>query len=221
MLTTADLLAALLLTAALTAFLEQRYRLLAACLALAGLTHETMLATIGALALPLLLRRRFRAVGWLALGSLPVLAWNAFVLWYLPPSGSTTGLFENFSWPGQGVVAKLSALAGGPFSVKWAYDAAAWVLLSLSLLRLTWLASTRSALHFLAPSAWVYLVLFLTSRMQIHGYHLDYLRVFAPGVLLLSLTARRPASARWTGIWMAAWGLCSLAFLLAYSTGRI
>ena len=73
LLTTSDLLAALLLALSLESCMDKRYKVLAVCYGLAALTHETMVVVIGSLTIPLLARKQWREAGTVLAGCIPAL----------------------------------------------------------------------------------------------------------------------------------------------------
>ena len=221
LLTTADLLASLFLTLALVAFTRKRYKSLALCYGLAILTHETMLAVIGSLAIPLLLSKQFRNAATMLLGCIPALLWNLFVLYRLPAAGSTTGILEDFTIPGAGIIEKFLSIAAGPVTAKWLFDSSAFVLLCATLGLLLLSVYFRRELRFALPCACVYAGFFILSRTPLLGYYVNFLRVYANVLLLLVISLACPLWPRAGRAVLAAWLAISVAFVTAYSRGLI
>ncbi|HOW98965.1 MAG TPA: hypothetical protein P5567_12900 [Kiritimatiellia bacterium] len=221
LLTTSELLAGLLFALALFCYGRERHGWTAVFFGLAGLTHETMLIVIGTLAFPLAGQRKWRAAGILALGSLPAVLWNLFILWKLPPAGSTTGLVASFSWPGAGIAQKVLTIARGPFSAKGLFDSATFLLLAVTfgLLVIAFLQERRS--RFILPCALAYLGFFTLSKMHLIAYYIDFLRVFSNAVFLLIPALAWGAGRRATSTLLLAWSACSAALVAAYSAGLI
>jgi len=221
LLTTADLLASLLLALALIAFTRKRYKSLALFYGLAALTHETMIAVVGSLAIPLLFDRHLRNAGTVLLGCVPAAAWNIAILLRLPSTGSTTGIAENFSTPGRGIIEKFQAIFAGPMSAKWLFDSSTFFLLCATLCLLILSALSRRTSGFAVPCSCVYLGFFLLAKMQILSYYLNFLRVFASVLLLLVVSLEDPLWPTARNTVMPAWAAVSVAFVGAYSLGLI
>jgi len=221
LLTTGDLQAAFFLTMALVAFEHRRYKSLALFCGLAALTHETMLAVIGSLAIPFLFNKQVRNVAAIVLGCLPALLWNVFVLCRLPAAGSTSGIVENFSCPGGGIHEKYLSILAGPVSAKWLFDSSAFLLLCATLCLLLLAAGFQRKLRFALPCVGAYAIIFALSKMQILSYYVDFLRVFSNVVLLLVISL---AVSLWPVVSravMLVWALFGAAFVIAFSMGAI
>ncbi|MBI3985490.1 MAG: hypothetical protein HY343_01095 [Lentisphaerae bacterium] len=221
LLTTADLLAALLLVLALSACIRKKYWEVAGWYALAALTHETLLVVIGSLAIPLLLNKRIKQAAILSLGAIPCLLWNLFVLIRIPAAGSTSGVFENFALPGKGIADKFFAVCQAPLGLKGLFDASAFAFLCLSFCLLMACAWRERRRAIVLPCALVYLGFFLFAKMQILSYYLDFLRVFAPALLLLVVGLAMDSKQRLIKPVLLVWSVVSLAFVGAYSLGFI
>ncbi len=221
LLTTSDLLAALLLALSLAAYMSKRYKVLALCYGLAALTHETMLVVIGSLAIPLLARRQWRDAVTLLTGCIPALVWNVFVLLHIPSDGSSSGIVENFAFPGSGIVAKLQAALSGPVSVKWLFDTSAFVMLCGTFCFLLISLRAKRRVHAILPCVTAYLGFFAISRMQILSYYLDFLRVYGGIVLLLVVSLQYAQWPRVTKAILLAWCALSIALVAAFSMKMI
>jgi hypothetical protein len=221
LLTTADLLASLFLTLAVVAFTRERYKSLAVWYGLAILTHETMLAVIGSLAIPLLFSRQFRNAATMLLGCVPALLWNLFVLYRIPSAGSTTGILEDFTIPGAGIIEKFLSIAAGPVTAKWLFDSSTFVLLCGTLVLLLLSVSFRRELRLALPCACVYAGFFILSKAPILGYYVNFLRVYGNVLLLFVISLACPLWPRAGRGVLAAWLAISVAFVTAYSRGLI
>jgi hypothetical protein len=221
LLTTSDLLAALLLALSLAAYTNARYRVLTLCYGLAALTHETMLVVIGSLAIPLLARRQWRDAVTVLTGCIPALLWNVFVFFHIPSDGSTSGFVENFAFPGAGIVDKLQAALSGPVSAKWLFDTSAFVLLCGTFCFLIFSLRTKWRLYAVVPCVSAYLGFFVLSRMQILSYYLDFLRVYGSVVLLLVVSLQYARWPRVTKAILLAWCALSSAIVAAFSMKMI
>lgn len=223
LLTTSDLLASLLLGLAIMAYIKDRYKAVAVLYALAALTHETMLIVIGSLALPLFFRHKWRAGLTVLAGAIPVCAWNLYILWRVPSGGSSTGILENFTLPGAGLIDKVIHMTTASVSIKWVFDSTSFLLLcAVFCLFIFKPRKSDPPLSVAVQScAWAYLCFFAISKMQILSYYVDFLRVYANviflAILLLPLKPRR----RWMMGILLTWGLFTLAFIAAYSSGLI
>lgn len=217
LLTTSDILASLLLVLALLAAVKERYGLLALCYALAALTHETMLVVVGTLAIPVVVRKQWRNSLVILVGALPAIIWNIFVLYAIPADGSTSGILENFAWPGAGILNKIQTIASDPISLKWIYDTTAFFLLCSTFGLLTLRLHRHQQRHVLLPCLCGYWFFLLLSRMQILSYYIDFLRVFGNVALLavLALDYQRWRTINGGLLW--AWAAMSVAFVCAYS----
>lgn len=221
LLTTSDLPASLLFALALAAYANKRYRIFALCYGLAALTHETMFAVIGSFAIPLLVRKQLRDAGTVIIGCIPALLWNAVVLWRIPPGGSTSGLVENFAFPGAGIIDKAQAVMAGPANAKWLFDSATFILLCGTFCLLIFSLRSVRGLRFALPCALVYLGFFVLSKMQILSYYIDFLRVYGNVSLLLALSLQCQPWPRTAKTVLLAWCAVSIAFVAAYSMGLV
>ncbi len=218
LLTTSDLLAAVLLALSLSLYMGNRYKALALCYGLAALTHETMLVVVGSLAIPLLARRQWRDAAMVLSGCIPALLWNAFVLWHLPFDGSTSGVVENFALPCAGIVDKLRAALSGPVSVKWLFDTSSFALLCATFCFLVVSPRVDRRLQAtLLPCLAAYLGFFALSRMQILSYYLNFLRVYGSAVLLLVVSLQGTRWPRVARAMLWAWCAMSMALVAAFS----
>ena len=217
LLTTSDLLAALLLALSLASYRGERYKGLAVCYGLAGLTHETMVVVIGSLTIPLLARKQWRETGTVLTGCIPAVLWNVFVLWRIPSAGSTSGIVESFAFPGAGIVDKVRVALAGPMNAKWLFDTSAFALLCGTFCFLIISLRSKHRLHAGLPCALAYLGFFVLSRMQILSYYLDFLRVYGSAVLLLVISLQYSRWPRVTKATLLVWCGFSIALVAAYS----
>jgi hypothetical protein len=221
LLTTSDLLAALLLSLSVLSYMNRRFKLLAVFYCLGALTHETMLLVIGALAVTLLAGKQWKNTFTVVMGCVPALLWNAFVLWRIPSEGSTSGLLENFSLPGAGIVAKVQACLAGPLNAKWLFDSSAFALLCVTFVLLIVSLRSRRGSHPVLPCALAYLGFFILSEMQILSYYLDFLRVYGSALFLLIVLLQGSPWPRVTRATLLVWCVFSAALVSAYSMNLI
>ena len=189
---TADLLGTTLFAATLVGIRLCRIGLASVTLCLACLTRETYLGVAVILILLELRRDASNALG-LILATVPALLWNALV--YVHIREGTSGIRETFGVPFAGILAKGQAILEGGLTIRNLYEAYAFGLLMMAALFLTvsmirtW--KQPAAVPF---SALPYLIILITSRMQIFGYFANYLRVFMDIFLVnILITLREPA----------------------------
>ncbi|OGV42070.1 MAG: hypothetical protein A2X46_05840 [Lentisphaerae bacterium GWF2_57_35] len=221
LLTTSDLMASLFLALTLLAFTRQRYKSAALWYGLAGLTHETMLAAAGALALPLLFNKQFRCAGAMLWGCIPVILWNLFVFYHVPSVGSTSGILENFTLPGAGLVQKFMSVSAGPFNAKWLFDSAVFLLLCATLGFLLLSTGARGGLRFALPCVLVYAAFFICARITVLAYYPNLLRVYANVLLLFVISLACPLWPKASRVVLLAWTALGVIFVTAYSQGLI
>ncbi len=189
---TADLLGTALFTATLVALRLRRNNLASVALCLACLTRETYLA-VGVILIVLELRHNSRNTLSLSLATVPALLWNALVYVYIQEG--TSGIRENFGIPFAGILAKVQAILEGGLTVKNLYEAYAFgLLMVVALLLAASMIRTRRQPAAVPFSGFPYLVVLITTKMQIFGYFANYLRVFMDMFLLnIFITQRKPS----------------------------
>ena len=220
LLTTSDLLAGLLLLLTLAAWLRNRFGLAALLYSLMILTHETMLLAGGGLMLCLLSRRNLRGTLLMSAGILPAVLWNLHVLRRIPAGEGTSGLTENFAWPGQGILEKMQSILTGAPDIKWLFDSGVFLFLGLTFLFVLFKSGPPQKSPFWGV-ALAYFCFFLISKMQILGYYLDFLRVFGGAVLMGVLAGCVTTMPRVHRLLLAFWTSASVAMVVLYSAGGI
>jgi hypothetical protein len=180
LLTTADLLGAFLLLLALYSYMNERYYQVAACYALAALTHETMVIVIGSLIIASFIANKRKEAFTVSLGIIPFVLWNSFVLVKIPAETSTTGIIENFSIPGHGILEKFITIFNHhALDAISLFDIFSFTLLLLSFVMLILHACHKQLRSVILPPALAYAGLFLIAKMQILEYYVGFLRVFS------------------------------------------
>ncbi|OGP87593.1 MAG: hypothetical protein A2157_13755 [Deltaproteobacteria bacterium RBG_16_47_11] len=189
---TADLLGTTLFTATLVGLRLCRNGLASVALCLACLTRETYLG-VAMILIVLELRRNSGNALWLSFATVPALLWNALV--YVHIREGTSGIRENFGVPFAGILAKWQAILEGGLTIKNLYEAYAFGLLMMAGLFLAAsMIRTRRQPAAIPFSVLPYLVILITSKMQIFGYFANYLRVFIDIFLVnILITLREPA----------------------------
>ena len=188
---TADLLGTSLFTATLVELRLSRNGFASVTLCLACLTRETYLA-VAVILIALELRRNSGNVLWLSLATAPALLWNALVYVYIQEG--TSGIRETFGVPFAGILAKCQSILEGGLTIKNLYEAYAFGLLILGALFLAaYMIRTRKQPAPVPFSGFPYLIILITSKMQIFGYFANYLRAFMDIFLLnILITQREP-----------------------------
>ena len=189
---TADLLGITLFTATLVGLRLRRNGLASVALCLACLTRETYLG-VAVILIVLELRRHSGNALWLSFAAVPALLWNALV--YVHIQEGTSGIRETFGVPFAGILAKWQTILEGGLTIKNLYEAYAFGLLMMAALFLAAsMIRTRRQPAAVPFSVLPYLVILITSKMQIFGYFANYLRVFMDIFLLnILITQREPA----------------------------
>jgi len=189
---TADLLGTTLFTATLVGLRLRRNGLASVALCLACLTRETYLA-VAVILIVLELRRHSGNALWLSFATVPGLLWNALVYVYV--QDGTSGIRENFGVPFAGILAKWQAILEGGLTIKNLYEAYAFSLLMVvALLLAASMIRARRQPAAVPFSGLPYLVILITTKMQIFGYFANYLRVFMDMFLLNILTTQRESA---------------------------
>ncbi len=220
-LSTADLMAGFLLIFSLYAYVRGRVWAAALGMAAAGITHETLLLILGAFWLDALFKKDWRALGVFTLSTLPAVIWNLHILEVLPPTRSTTGILENFTYPFGGVVDKIRSLLSSPLSPKTAYEWVSFLLLTVILIVLSTAPSPSRETRVVRWSGIAYLIFYSLVSFHIFSYYLDVNRIFMNAGFLFVLTLAIPSWRRIKVGIMILFSLSSLLFVAAYSMGLV
>ena len=178
-LSTADIVASVLLLAGLSAMHSRRDPLAAITLCTACFVRETYIASLLVLAVYQYFKGRKRATLWFALAALPPILWTALV--YLFLDGGTGGIRENLGFPFIGIIGSIKEAAGSATSPAGIFEMYCLCLLLL----VGFIVTMDTLLSWRNPSpeniaVLPLLVLLMLSRPQILDYHGGYLRVFLP-----------------------------------------
>jgi len=189
---TADLLGTTLFTATLFGLRLRRNGLASVALCLACLTRETYLG-VAVILIVLEIRRNSGNALWLGFAAVPALLWNALV--YVHIQEGTSGIRETFGVPFVGILTKWREILEGGLTIKNLYEAYAFgLLMMVALILASSMIRTRRQPATVPFSGLPYLVILITSKMQIFGYFANYLRVFMDMFLLnMLITQSEPA----------------------------
>lgn len=177
-LSTADLLAAMLLVASLLALQHNRDWLAVLGLGLCCLVRETFGATVLLLGVFLFLRQRQRTALRLQLSLIPVLLWQGWVR--LTVEQGTSGVSESLTLPFLGLISTLGALPAAGLSTTTLFQGycLALLLLAAGLVVLeTWRTWPNPDLFHVAVLPKV--ALLMLGSAQIFEYYGGYLRVYS------------------------------------------
>jgi hypothetical protein len=220
-LSTADLLAGFLLILSLTVYLRGFSWVAAVAMAAAGMTHETTLLVLSVFWLDALFRKDWKSLFLFTLSPVPAVLWNLHIFHTLPPARSTTGIFENFTYPLGGVIAKIHALVAAPLHAKTLYEGLSFFIVTLMVVILGIAPRASRKARVLQGCGMVYLILYCLVSFHVFSYYLGYNRVFMNAGFLFVLMLTVPA---WRRVKVGVLALSSLSaflFVVAYTLGRI
>jgi len=212
-LSTADLLACVLLVAGLAAMRFRRDALAAVSLCAACFVKEAYLASLLALAAFQFAKGNRRSALWLAPAALLPMGWLAFVR--LNIRAGTGGVSENFGIPLVGIAEAVSDVIRREVSAANGFEL--YCLLVLVAAAAVLVVDVVKAGRALSPENVAMLpliALLVVSRPQVLDYHGGYLRVFLPLFLVPGLTLSREGNRGCKLILLAMAAVASGAYVL-------
>ncbi len=212
-LSTADLLAAVLLVAGLLAMRMQRDSLAAISLCCACFVREIYLASLLVLGLFEYAKGKRCAALWFMLAAIPPILWILFIRFSV--SAGTSGTHENLGIPVIGIIEVIRSVIGRELSAANMFEIfCLFLLLSTAVVVSVGTLMTRHN----PPPEYIavlpFVLLLVLSRPQILDYHGGYLRVFLPLFLVpcLTLSSRRGLIGKVTILVLSF--ICSAAYVI-------
>lgn len=213
---TADLLNSLLCIAAIYYYQIQKKAFSGVAIAAAFLTKEISVMLGIALLFVSVRERNWKQIPYFFVAFIPAIFWHIYVLLKLKSQGFL-GVAENFGHPFFGIGQKSLSLLTEGFAHKNVFEAYAFLLL-LSIFAANFLISMRFVKEnrIIFWGTLLYSVLFVSSKMSMLSYFLNYPRQYIDVYFLLLLSrGDRFNRLKW-GL-MAAAGVSSITFLLAHT----
>ncbi|MDY7016106.1 MAG: hypothetical protein SVX43_21420, partial [Cyanobacteriota bacterium] len=185
-------------------------------IAAAFLTKEISVMLGVALLLSSIREKNLQQIPYLVAAFIPATLWHTYVLLKLKSQGFL-GVSENFSYPFIGIGQKIWSLGTGGFSGKNLFEVYCFLLLAsvfaINLIIATQFPKKNRVIFF---GTLLCGVLFVSSKMSMLGYFLNYPRQYMDVYFFLLLSRGDRFNKLKCGL-MAAAGISSLTFLLAHT----